>query len=47
MTFDEAAAVCDGAMQALATLRVGDVQEGQRIVIYGASGSLGSAAVQR
>jgi NADPH:quinone reductase-like Zn-dependent oxidoreductase len=46
MTFDEAAAVCDGAMQALATLRVGDVQEGQRIVIYGASGSLGTAAVQ-
>ena len=46
MTFDEAAAVCDGAMQALATLRVGDVKEGQRIVIYGASGSLGSAAVQ-
>jgi NADPH:quinone reductase-like Zn-dependent oxidoreductase len=46
MTFDEAAAVCDGAMQALATLRIGDVQEGQRIVIYGASGSLGTAAVQ-
>jgi NADPH:quinone reductase-like Zn-dependent oxidoreductase len=46
ITFDEAAAVCDGAMQALATLRVGDVQEGQRIVIYGASGSLGTAAVQ-
>ena len=46
MSFDEAAAVCDGAMQALATLRVGDVQEGQRIVIYGASGSLGTAAVQ-
>ena len=46
MSFEEAAAVCDGAMQALATLRVGDVKEGQRIVIYGASGSLGSAAVQ-
>jgi NADPH:quinone reductase-like Zn-dependent oxidoreductase len=46
MSFDEAAAVCDGAMQALATLRVGDVQEGQWIVIYGASGSLGTAAVQ-
>jgi NADPH:quinone reductase-like Zn-dependent oxidoreductase len=45
-TFDEAAAVCDGAMQALATLRVANVQKGQRIVIYGASGSLGTAAVQ-
>jgi NADPH:quinone reductase-like Zn-dependent oxidoreductase len=46
MSFDEAAAVCDGAMQALATLRVANVQKGQRIVIYGASGSLGTAAVQ-
>jgi NADPH:quinone reductase-like Zn-dependent oxidoreductase len=46
MTFEEAAAVCDGAMQALATLRGADVQQGQRIVVYGASGSLGTAAVQ-
>ena len=46
LTFEEAAAVCDGAMQALATLRVGAVREGSRIVVYGASGSLGSAAVQ-
>jgi NADPH:quinone reductase-like Zn-dependent oxidoreductase len=46
MSFEEAAAVCDGAMQALATLRVADVQKGQRVVIYGASGSLGTAAVQ-
>ncbi len=44
--FEEAAAVCDGALQALAALRTVDVQEGQRIVIYGASGSLGTAAVQ-
>jgi len=46
MSFEEAAAVCDGAMQALATLRVANVQKGHRIVIYGASGSLGTAAVQ-
>jgi NADPH:quinone reductase-like Zn-dependent oxidoreductase len=46
MSFEEAAAVCDGAMQALSTLRVAGVQAGQRIVIYGASGSLGTAAVQ-
>ena len=46
MTFEEAAAVCDGALQALTTLRQADVREGQRIVIYGASGSLGTAAVQ-
>ncbi len=46
LSFEEAAAVCDGAMQALATLRVGAVREGSRIAIYGASGSLGTAAVQ-
>ena len=33
-------------MQALATLRGANVQTGRRIVIYGASGSLGTAAVQ-
>jgi NADPH:quinone reductase-like Zn-dependent oxidoreductase len=46
LSFEAAAAVCDGAMQALATLRVGAVHDGSRIVIYGASGSLGTAAVQ-
>jgi len=46
MSFEDAAAVSDGAMQALSTLRVADVQPGQRIVIFGASGSLGTAAVQ-
>ena len=46
MSFEEAAAVCDGASQALDTLRQADVREGRRLVIYGASGSLGSAAVQ-
>jgi len=46
LSFEEAASVCDGAMQALATLRVGGIREDSRIVIYGASGSLGTAAVQ-
>jgi NADPH:quinone reductase-like Zn-dependent oxidoreductase len=46
MTFDEAAAVCDGAAQALATLRQAGTAAGQRLVVYGASGSLGTAAVQ-
>jgi NADPH:quinone reductase-like Zn-dependent oxidoreductase len=46
LSFEEAASICDGAMQALATLRVGGVREGSRVVIYGASGSLGTAAVQ-
>jgi NADPH:quinone reductase-like Zn-dependent oxidoreductase len=46
LTFEEAASICDGAMQALATLRRGEVGEGTRLVVYGASGSLGTAAVQ-
>jgi NADPH:quinone reductase-like Zn-dependent oxidoreductase len=45
-TFEEAAAVCDGAIQALAHLRRAEVGEGTRIVVYGASGSCGTAAVQ-
>lgn len=46
MSFEEAAAVCDGAIQALAALRAANVRAGQRVVIYGASGSLGTAGVQ-
>jgi NADPH:quinone reductase-like Zn-dependent oxidoreductase len=46
MSYEEAAAVCDGAAQALSALRLADAREGRRLVIYGASGSLGSAAVQ-
>jgi NADPH:quinone reductase-like Zn-dependent oxidoreductase len=45
MTFEEAAAVCDGAIIALACLRKADL-EGRSILIYGASGSIGTAAVQ-
>jgi NADPH:quinone reductase-like Zn-dependent oxidoreductase len=46
MTFEEAAAVCDGAALALACLRKAELREGQRIVVYGASGSVGTAGVQ-
>ncbi len=46
MTFDEAAAVCDGGCIALACMRKGDLQKGQSILVYGASGSIGTAAVQ-
>jgi NADPH:quinone reductase-like Zn-dependent oxidoreductase len=46
LTFEEAAAIGDGAYQALGTLRPGRVEKGSRIVVYGAAGSLGTAAVQ-
>jgi NADPH:quinone reductase-like Zn-dependent oxidoreductase len=46
MTFEEAAAVCDGACIALSCLRRADLRAGRSIVIYGASGSVGTAAVQ-
>jgi NADPH:quinone reductase-like Zn-dependent oxidoreductase len=46
MSFDEAAAVCDGACIALSCLRGADLREGRSIVVYGASGSVGTAAVQ-
>jgi NADPH:quinone reductase-like Zn-dependent oxidoreductase len=45
-TFEEAAAVCDGALLALWVLRRTDLRKGQRILVYGASGSIGTAAVQ-
>ena len=46
LTFEEAAAVCDGAVVALGFLRRADVRKGQKILIYGASGSIGTAGVQ-
>jgi NADPH:quinone reductase-like Zn-dependent oxidoreductase len=46
MTFEEAASVGDGAIIALACLRKADPLEGRSIVIYGATGSIGTAAVQ-
>ena len=46
MSFEEAAAVCDGAIIALACLRKADPLEGRSILVYGASGSIGTAAVQ-
>jgi NADPH:quinone reductase-like Zn-dependent oxidoreductase len=46
MTYEEAGSVCDGAMLALNALRPGNLREGTRILIYGASGSIGTAGVQ-
>jgi NADPH:quinone reductase-like Zn-dependent oxidoreductase len=46
MSFEEAATVCDGAILALTCLSKADLREGRSILIYGASGSIGTAAVQ-
>jgi NADPH:quinone reductase-like Zn-dependent oxidoreductase len=46
VTFEEAAAVCDGMSQGMAGLRAGHVGPETRLLVYGASGSCGTAAVQ-
>jgi NADPH:quinone reductase-like Zn-dependent oxidoreductase len=46
MTFEEAAAVFDGVSLALVCLEKGNLREGRSILIYGASGSVGTSAVQ-
>jgi NADPH:quinone reductase-like Zn-dependent oxidoreductase len=46
ITFDEAAAIYDGALLAQMNLRRAGLRSGQRVLIYGASGSIGTAAVQ-
>jgi NADPH:quinone reductase-like Zn-dependent oxidoreductase len=46
LSFAEAATICDGGLNALWCLRLADLRAGQRILIYGASGAIGTAGVQ-
>jgi NADPH:quinone reductase-like Zn-dependent oxidoreductase len=46
LTFEEAATVPGGALTALSLLRKVKIQRGQRVLINGASGSIGAAALQ-
>jgi NADPH:quinone reductase-like Zn-dependent oxidoreductase len=46
VTHEQAAATCDGATLALTALRRAGLQRGQKILIHGASGAIGTAAVQ-
>lgn len=46
MTYKEASAVPYGATMALCLLRKVNIQKGQRVILIGASGAIGSAALQ-
>lgn len=44
--FDDAAALTEGAHYALVDIRAAKVKPGQQVMVYGATGAIGSAAVQ-
>src|SRR4029077_6841612 len=46
MGFEDAAAISDGFLNALTCLKQADLRKGRSILVYGASGSIGTAGVQ-
>ncbi len=46
ISFFEAAAITEGAHYALCNIRASKIQKGQHALVYGATGAIGSAAVQ-
>jgi len=46
LSFDEAAPISEGAHYALVDIRAANVKHGQKVLVYGATGAIGSAAVQ-
>ena len=46
MTYEEAAPICEGAHYALGAIRAAGIQSGQKVLINGTTGAIGSAAVQ-
>ncbi|TVR80080.1 MAG: NAD(P)-dependent alcohol dehydrogenase [Chitinophagaceae bacterium] len=46
LSFDEAAALTEGSHYALVNIRAAKVEAGQNVLVYGATGAIGSSAVQ-
>ena len=46
LSFKEAAPITEGSHYALCNIRAAKVKEGQHVLVYGATGAIGSAAVQ-